>query len=30
LTRQLRADALSLKVPTPDLYGRWVERWWGE
>jgi hypothetical protein len=30
LTRQLRSDALSLRVPTPDLLGRWAERWWGE
>jgi hypothetical protein len=30
LTRTLRNDALSLRVPTPDLLGRWTERWWGE
>jgi hypothetical protein len=30
LERRLRNDALSLQVPTPDLLGRWPERWWGE
>jgi hypothetical protein len=30
LERRLRTEALSLHVPTPDLLGRWPERWWGE
>jgi hypothetical protein len=30
LLRQLRRDALDMAVPTPDLLGRWPNRWWGE
>jgi hypothetical protein len=30
LIRQLRAEALEMRVPNPELRGRWVNRWWGE
>lgn len=30
LIRRLRQDAINMHGPTPDLLGRWPDRWWGE
>ena len=30
LIRQLRYDALEMRVPNPQLLPRWNDRWWGE
>jgi hypothetical protein len=30
IVRQLRREALDMRVPNPDLLPRWADRWWGE
>lgn len=30
LAEQLRREAIDMRGPTPDLLGRWPDRWWGE